>query len=135
MLINEKVEVDQSIRKLLLKPEFVMPLTFHFRLVSNATVGSELEALFYPSERPANFSILEFHRKFQVKMMLLFNEYLYVLDDRKGIRYKIRFMGTSSLRDLNISVEAERDSAMKRLPISEDHLLQHVVSSLRRISN
>lgn len=127
--------MDQSIRKLLLKPEFVIPLTFHFRLVSSATAGNELEALFYPSERPANFSILEFHRKFQVKITLLFNEYLYVLDDRKGIRYKIRFMGTSSLRDLNISVEAERDSTMKRLPISEDHLLRHIVSSLKRISN
>ncbi len=135
MLINEKVEVDQSIRKLLLKPEFVIPLTFHFRLVGSATAGNELEAMFYPSEKPANFSILEFHRKFQVKIILSFNEYLYVLDDRKGIRYKIRFMSTPSLRNLNISVEAERESAMKRFPISEDHLLQHIVVNLRRISN
>ncbi|WP_238026930.1 hypothetical protein [Metallosphaera javensis (ex Hofmann et al. 2022)] len=132
MLVNERIQVDQSIRRFLMKPEFVVPLTFHFHLVKN---DGKLTALFYPSEKPQEFSIFEFHQKFLVNLNLSFNEYLYTFNNNKGIIYRIRFIGTSGFRNLDISVEVERNGPMKRLPITEDHLLQHVVANLRQVAD
>ncbi|BFI74233.1 hypothetical protein [Sulfurisphaera ohwakuensis] len=132
-MISERIKSNRLIARFLRKPELFIPLTYHFHIFEKS--GENRYVVFlYPREDTRNVKVEEYLQKFLLIHSISSSDITYLLDNDKGIIYKIHVSLSFKDSYVNIGVFSEKKGLFKSLPISEDHILSHIIDNLRYLS-
>ncbi|BFH74242.1 hypothetical protein SJAV_21860 [Sulfurisphaera javensis] len=133
MIYSERIKFDHFLLKIIKRPELFVPLTYHFHLVEK---GERFISLLYPREDIKDVKIEEHLQKFILIYKMTPQEVTYVFDNEKGIKYTITITSNFiSDKYLTISIISEKKGFLKSLPISEEHILTHIIENVKYLVN
>ena len=129
MWVSEHLVPSPQQYKILSKPEFFIPLTWHFHLFEKKS-ETEYVAFLYPYETTENVKVGEVLQKYILHVSSSSDGINYSLEEQKG-RIKYSFIISMVNKSVNIMVGVEKKGFLTSIPIEPRHLLDHVITSLK----
>ncbi|WP_221287776.1 hypothetical protein [Stygiolobus caldivivus] len=116
---------------MLTKPEFFIPLTWHFHVFEKKS-DNEYIVFLYPYETTENVKVGEQLQKYILTISSSSEGLKYIVEEQKGkVRYNFIISAISTGRNLNIMVGVEKKGIFSSVPVEPKHILEHISNNLK----